>query len=75
MPQIWLSILLLLTAYFTHFVRKYVASYMQENNNLGLLENFVFDQLIVLWLMFYLISLIIFLTLTITFLQNLLQML
>ena len=75
MPQIWLSILLLLTAYFTHFVTKYVASYMQENKNLGLLENFVFDQLIVLWLMFYLISLIIFLTLTITFLQNLLQML
>ena len=72
MPQIWLSILLLLTAYFTHFVTKYAASYMQENNNLGLLENFVFDQLIVLWLIFYLI---IFLTLTITFLQNLLQML
>ena len=48
MPQIWLSILLLLTAYFTHFVTKYVASYMQENKNLGLLENFVFDQLIVL---------------------------
>ena len=48
MPQIWLFILLLLTAYFSHFVTKYVVSYMQENNNLGLLENFVFDQQIVL---------------------------
>ena len=48
MPQIWLSILLLQTAYFSHFVKKYVVSYMQENNNLGLLENFVLDQQIVL---------------------------
>ena len=45
MPQIWLSILLLLTAYISHFVTKYVGSYVQENNNLGLLENnyFVFN--------------------------------
>ena len=48
MPQIWLSILLLLTAYFSHFVTKHDESFMQENNNLGLLENFVFDQQIVL---------------------------
>ena len=48
MPQIWLSILLLLTAYISHFatiVTKYVGGYVQENNNLGLLENnyFVFN--------------------------------
>ena len=40
----------------------YITSYMQENSNPGLSENFVFDQLIMLKLVFYLSSLIIFLT-------------
>ena len=38
----------IITDCISHFVTKYVVSYMQENNNLGLLENFVFDQQIVL---------------------------
>ena len=80
MPQIWLSILLLLTAYFTHFVTKYVASYMQEKKQSWFVGEFCIrsTNCAVINVLFDFLNHLFdteLISLTITFLQNLLQML